>query len=87
VIGGAGLGYVFLYAMAATSFDRSVKWLGFRRWKILHTVGLYYLWSIFAFTYLGRLKQSFAYLPWVLFVWGAMGFRLWMLFRKKRAVS
>src|SRR5262245_3107607 len=35
LIGSAGLGYVFLYAMAATSFDRAVKWLGARNWKVL----------------------------------------------------
>jgi len=42
-----GLAYAFIVAMAATSFDRSVHWLGARSWKILHTVGAYYIWLAF----------------------------------------
>jgi sulfoxide reductase heme-binding subunit YedZ len=42
-----GLAYAFIVAMAATSFDRSVDWLGARSWKILHTVGAYYIWLTF----------------------------------------
>jgi sulfoxide reductase heme-binding subunit YedZ len=42
-----GLAYAFIVAMAATSFDRSVNWLGARSWKILHTVGAYYIWLTF----------------------------------------
>jgi len=82
VVWGGGLGYVFLYAMTATSSDRAVRWLGAKRWKILHTVGLYYLWSIFAFTYLGRLKESAGYWPWVVLVWGGMAFRMGILLRR-----
>jgi hypothetical protein len=41
------LAYAFSVAMAATSFDRSVMWLGARSWKILHTVGAYYIWLTF----------------------------------------
>jgi len=42
-----GLAYAFILAMAATSFDRSLNWLGARSWKILHTVGVYYIWLTF----------------------------------------
>jgi methionine sulfoxide reductase heme-binding subunit len=42
-----GLAYAFIFAMAATSFDRSVNWLGSPSWKILHTVGVYYIWLTF----------------------------------------
>jgi DMSO/TMAO reductase YedYZ heme-binding membrane subunit len=83
IIGG-GLGYIILYAMTATSSDRAVRWLGARRWKILHTLGLYYLWSIFAVTYLGRLKESPRYWPWVILVWGGMVFRFGMLLRNRK---
>ena len=34
-----GLAYVFIAAMAATSFDRSAAWLGPRRWRQLHLLG------------------------------------------------
>ncbi|MBX3027260.1 hypothetical protein KF840_20375 [bacterium] len=49
-----GLGYVLLFAMAATSFDGAVAWLGRRRWQLLHRTGMYYLWLIFAISYLPR---------------------------------
>ena len=55
---GGGLGFVFVAAMAVTSFDRTAAWLGPRPWKLLHTVGGYYLWFIFVFTYLGNLGRS-----------------------------
>lgn len=42
-----GIGYVFVALMAATSNDTSVVWLGPRRWKLLHTVGAYWIWQIF----------------------------------------
>ncbi len=41
-----GLGYLFVAAMAATSFDRTAAWLGPRRWQRLHTIGGWYLWFI-----------------------------------------
>jgi len=46
------IGYLFMYAMLATSFDRTAAWLGKRPWQVLHRVGSYYLWSMFlsAFT-------------------------------------
>lgn len=50
---GGGIAYLFLLAMAATSFDRSAAWLGARRWKLLHTVGAWYVWLIFTATFLG----------------------------------
>jgi methionine sulfoxide reductase heme-binding subunit len=47
------LGYLFILAMAATSFDATAAWLGARRWKRLHATGLYYLWVVFTLTSLG----------------------------------
>ena len=38
-----GIGYAFIIAMAATSFDRSAAALGPRAWRILHLTGGYYL--------------------------------------------
>jgi sulfoxide reductase heme-binding subunit YedZ len=56
VIGG-GIGYVFIAAMTATSFDRTARWLGRRLWRILHTTGMYLLWGIFFFSYVGRIPS------------------------------
>lgn len=38
-----GIAYLFIAAMAATSFDRTAAWLGPRGWRVLHGVGGYYL--------------------------------------------
>lgn len=38
-----GIGYAFIIAMAATSFDRTAAALGARAWRRLHLVGGYYL--------------------------------------------
>jgi DMSO/TMAO reductase YedYZ heme-binding membrane subunit len=46
-----GIAYGFIFAMAATSFDRSAAWVGARRWRLLHTVGSYYIWFIFLDTF------------------------------------
>lgn len=49
-----GLGFVVVAALAATSSDRAVRWLGARRWSRLHTAGIYYLWGVFTLTYGAR---------------------------------
>jgi methionine sulfoxide reductase heme-binding subunit len=49
-----GLAYVFIVAQALTSFDRTAQLIGPRAWKILHTTGSYYVWLIFANSYIGR---------------------------------
>ncbi len=58
-----GLAYVFIAALAATSFDGAVKRLGARNWKRAHTVGTYYIWLIFALSYFGRAAESSSYIP------------------------
>lgn len=60
VVGG-GIGYLFVFAMAVTSNDASVRRLGPRRWRLLHATGGYVIAAIFAFSYLGRIKVD----PWL----------------------
>ena len=43
-----GIGYAFIIAMTATSFDRTAAALGPRAWRALHLTGGYYL--LFQFT-------------------------------------
>lgn len=52
LIGGGGA-YVMLYLMALTSSGAAQRALG-RGWKRLHTLGIHWLWGVFAFSYLGR---------------------------------
>jgi methionine sulfoxide reductase heme-binding subunit len=51
------LGYVVIAVMAATSNDWAVTRLGPKNWQRLHTFGAYYVWLIFALTYLSRVKE------------------------------
>jgi DMSO/TMAO reductase YedYZ heme-binding membrane subunit len=55
--------YAFILAMAVTSSDRAVAWLGARRWRVVHTVGLYVIWAAFFFTYLPHARADRAYWP------------------------
>lgn len=57
-----GIAYVFIVAMAATSFDRTAAWLGDRigraAWRALHWIGGYYIWVSFIVTNGKRIGQS-----------------------------
>jgi sulfoxide reductase heme-binding subunit YedZ len=48
---GGGLGYVFIALMALTSNDWSVRTLGPKHWKLLHTVGGIAIATIFFVSY------------------------------------
>jgi DMSO/TMAO reductase YedYZ heme-binding membrane subunit len=52
-LAGGSTGYVFIALMAITSTDAMTRRLGRRRWQLLHRTGMYVLFFIFAFTYLG----------------------------------
>jgi DMSO/TMAO reductase YedYZ heme-binding membrane subunit len=45
------IGYAFIIAMAATSFDRTAEMIGPRAWRILHLSGGYYLWFQFMISF------------------------------------
>jgi hypothetical protein len=71
-----GLGYLLLAAMTATSFDRTAAWLGPRAWSRLHTFGIFYLWFIFAFTYVGSAARDPLAAGSLLVLLVALGIRL-----------
>lgn len=63
---GGNLGYFFIIAMTITSFQPTANLLGNWGWKILHTVGMYYLWLAFIYTFASRLNESLMlYIPFV----------------------
>ncbi|QCI65801.1 ferric reductase-like transmembrane domain-containing protein [Phreatobacter stygius] len=57
-----GLAYLFIAAMAATSFDRSAAWLGPRAWRLLHWTGGHYVWISFVVANGKRVPMSAWYL-------------------------
>ena len=72
-----GIGYLFVAAMAATSFDRTAAWLGPRRWRHLHTTGVYYLWFVFFATFAPRAFAAPAFYATItLVLLAALGLRL-----------
>jgi methionine sulfoxide reductase heme-binding subunit len=71
-----GIGYLFLAAMTATSFDRTAAWLGPRRWQRLHAIGGWYLWFIFFATLAPRVATSLAYALPVLWLLAVLALRL-----------
>jgi len=80
-----GFGYVLLFAMAATSFDGAVRWMGRRRWQLLHKTGMYYLWFIFAISYAPRaLVESAWYWLFVLPLVAALALRFAVYLRQRR---
>lgn len=80
-----GLAYVFIAAMTLTSFDRTAAMIGPRAWKILHTVGSYYIWLIFLNSYATRAMTEAAYVPIALVLIGALGLRIAARIAKSRA--
>ena len=89
VIAGGGAAYVLMYAMAATSFPAAQRALG-KNWKRLHTVGIHYLWLIFAFAYVGKAlagEHPLFSIPYALIALAALGLRIivWRRARLARA--
>jgi DMSO/TMAO reductase YedYZ heme-binding membrane subunit len=52
-----GIGYAFIIAMTATSFDRTAQAIGPRAWRILHLTGGYYLWFQFMVSFGKRIPD------------------------------
>ena len=72
-----GLAYVFIVLMAATSFDGAVRWLGAKRWRVLHLAGLYFLWISFVITFGKRIPMSSGYVLPVAVLLSALALRFW----------
>src|SRR5262249_48949005 len=82
---GGGLGYLLTAGMALSSFDRTARWLGPRRWGALHRAGLHWLWFIFALNWTGAaVAKSPLYLPFAAATWVAAGLRLAALRMRRR---
>lgn len=80
-----GLAYVFIALMTATSFDSTARLISPRAWSTLHTVGAYYIWFIFANSYLSRSAVIPAYIPVAVVVVFILGLRVAARVSKSRA--
>lgn len=73
VLGGAA--YVALIAMATTSNDRAVAWMGRAHWQQLHTWGAHLIWLVFVMACLKRVPLQPAYAAPLMVLLMAMGLR------------
>jgi methionine sulfoxide reductase heme-binding subunit len=71
------LGYVFLTAMAITSFQSTAKAIGRRAWRILHTAGMHYFWLAFLMEFALRAMSNWIYFGLTTLVLLVMVVRLW----------
>jgi len=60
---GRGLGLFLALTMALTTNQYSIDLFGEKVWKMIHNVGIYGLWFIYAFTFIGRVSISRGYIP------------------------
>jgi DMSO/TMAO reductase YedYZ heme-binding membrane subunit len=79
-----GIGYAFIIAMVATSFDRSAAAIGPRAWRILHTSGIYYLWFQFMVSFGMRIPQMPNYAWFLLPLLAVMAFRIAAVVQSRR---
>jgi len=71
-----GIGYGFIIAMTATSFDRTALALGPRAWRILHLGGGYYLWFQFMISFGKRIPGMPLYSLFLIPLLAVMALRL-----------
>lgn len=53
-----GSAYLFIVAMAATSSNAAQRWMGPARWRLLHGVGIWFVWATFLAGYAKRIPNS-----------------------------
>jgi DMSO/TMAO reductase YedYZ heme-binding membrane subunit len=75
-LAGGGLGFALFFAMGLTSNDAAVAKLGRARWKLLHRVGAWWIWFVFALTFLGNVATVPAYAAVVALFVAALGLRV-----------
>jgi methionine sulfoxide reductase heme-binding subunit len=62
-----GLGFAFIAAMTATSFDRTAAWIGPTAWRSLHTIGVYYIALSFLYLEVSAAISDPFYRPFAVF--------------------
>lgn len=81
---GGGVGYLLVAAMALTSNNAAMRWLGIARWKLLHAVGGWYVLFIFTTSYAGRIPtKPLLAIPAVTLIASAIGLKLVLALRAR----
>lgn len=71
-----GIGYAFIIAMSATSFDRTAALLGPHAWRALHLTAGYYLWFQFMVSFGKRVPAMPLYAAFLIPLVAVMTLRL-----------
>ncbi len=82
-----GIGYGFIVAMAATSFDRTAAAIGPRAWSWLHGAGAFYIWVGFVNAFGSRAPARPGYWAFVGILLAVMALCLLAMRRKKLAAA
>jgi hypothetical protein len=64
-VAGGAVVYSFIYLMALSSNDASVRLLGPRQWKWLHKIGVYLIWLALTGSYIANAMDKGGLLYWV----------------------
>ncbi len=88
IVGGSVI-YLFIFAMAATSNNASVKLLGARNWVRLHKTGAYLVWVGLFSSYLGRAINAAGLHYWLYVALGVVliALRIWVFWDKRKSVG
>lgn len=79
-----GIGYAFIIAMSATSFDRTAALIGPRAWRMLHLVGGCYLWVQFMVSFGKRAPAMPLYAAFLIPLLVVMALRLIAMASRQR---
>ena len=71
-----GIGYAFILAMTATSFDLTASAIGARAWRVLHLSGGYYLWFQFMVSFGKRIPDMPLYALFLIPLLAVMALRM-----------
>ena len=82
-----GIGYAFIIAMTATSFDRTAAAMGARAWRRLHLVGGYYLWLQFLVSFGKRIPDMPLYGLFLIPLLAVLALRLIAMARTARSIA
>lgn len=78
-----GIAYGFIVLMLLTSFERFSAYLSRKNWKLLHTIGGYWIWAIFLSTYTKKVgAEGWRFLPFVLILGFILLIRVWKLLQR-----
>jgi sulfoxide reductase heme-binding subunit YedZ len=82
-----GIGYAFIIAMTATSFDLTAAAIGPRAWRMLHLAGGYYLLLQFMVAFGKRIPDMPAYGLFLMPLFAVLALRLIAMVRAQRPIA